>query len=154
MEVLKAIDARHAVRDFAATPVSKDTVRKILTAATRAPSGGNGQPWELFVASGATMEAIRKGYVERAQNAPPRQPSPRPDNISAAQEAIRERMTAIRIERMQLLGLDPNDPEAHRVDHQRRRDDRKRHAQRQRRWIGRGRQCHAQQRAIHRQLCR
>ncbi|MBN2045725.1 MAG: nitroreductase [Anaerolineales bacterium] len=112
MDVLEAIYARHAVRDFAPTSVPKETVIKILTAATRAPSGGNGQPWELFVASGATMEAIRKGYVERAQGAPPRPPSPRPESTSAAQAAIRERMTAIRIERMRLLGLDPDDPEA------------------------------------------
>ena len=67
MDVIKAILARHSVRDFSSKPVSKETVMKILEVATRSPSGGNGQPWEVFVASGATIEKIRKMYQERSR---------------------------------------------------------------------------------------
>ena len=67
MDVLEAIQARHSVRDFLSKPVPKDVIMKILAAAARSPSGGNGQPWEIFVASGATMERIRRAYQERAQ---------------------------------------------------------------------------------------
>ena len=78
---------------------------KIMEAATRSPSGGNGQPWEIFVASGATMENIRAAYLECAQGQAggPAAPPPLP-------AFIQERMATIRNERIKLLGLDPADP--------------------------------------------
>ena len=111
MDVLEAIQARHAVRDFDCTPVPKETVIKILEAATRSPSGGNGQPWELFVASGGTMENIRKAYQERLRGGPPGGPGVPPGGPGGPPPAyIMERMATIRHERMKLLGLDPADP--------------------------------------------
>lgn len=116
MDVLEAIQARHSVRDFLPTPVPKDIVLKIIEHATRCPSGGNGQPWEIFVAGGATMERIRRVYQERAQGqagGPPRPGGPGgPPPMPAF---IQERMATIRSERMKLLGLDPNDPASGRV---------------------------------------
>ena len=111
MDVIEAILARHSVRDFSSKPVPKETVMKILETATRSPSGGNGQPWEVFVATGATMERIRQAYQERFQSGPggpPGKPAPRPKHIE-------ERMVTIRNERFKLLGLDPNDPASGRV---------------------------------------
>ena len=116
MDVLEAIQARHSVRDFLSTPVPKDIIMEIMAAATRCPSGGNGQPWEIFVASGATMENIRKAYQERAQEQAggpggpggPGEPPPLP-------AFIQERMTTIRNERIRLLGLDPADPASGKV---------------------------------------
>ena len=113
MDVLDAIKARNSVRDFRPDTIEKKTVMKILETATLSPSGGNGQPWELFVAAGETMERIRKQYLEQAQN---RQaglggaggPPPQPDYI-------RERMAVIRKERLELLGLDPADPDSGKV---------------------------------------
>lgn len=113
MDVLEAIQARHAVRDFDCTPVPEDIIMKILTVATRSPSGGNGQPWEIFVASGAAMENIRKLYLERAHSQtglPPRPGGPSPMPVY-----IQERMATIRNERMKLLGLDPADPASGRI---------------------------------------
>ena len=109
MDVLEAIQARHSVRDFASTPVPKDIIMKIMEAATRSPSGGNGQPWEIFIASGAAIENIRTAYQERAQRGGgPAGPPPQP-------AFIQERMTTIRNERMKLLGLDPADPASGKV---------------------------------------
>jgi len=113
MDVIEAIRARHSVRDFSSKPVPKDTVMKILEAATLSPSGGNGQPWEVFVASGATLEKIRKVYQERAQSGTggpggPGGPPPRP-------AYIQERMAVIRRERFELLGLNPDNPESGKV---------------------------------------
>lgn len=120
MDVLDAIQARHSVRDFLPTPVPEDIVMKILSAATCSPSGGNGQPWELFVASGATMENIRSAYLERAQSGPADPPPPAgtpagPTTPSPRPAAIMERMATIRSERMKLLGLDPADPASGKV---------------------------------------
>jgi nitroreductase len=111
MDVIKAILARHSVRDFSSEPVPKETVMNILEAATRSPSGGNGQPWEVFVASGATIEKIRKMYRERLQGGGAGTPSKRPPLPAF----IQERMTTIRNERLKLLGLDPADPASGKV---------------------------------------
>jgi nitroreductase len=113
MDVIKAILARHSVRDFTSKPVAKETVMKILEVATRSPSGGNGQPWEVFVASGATIEKIRKMYQERSRGgaAAPGGPA-RPPSQPAF---IQERMSTIRNERFKLLGLDPADPASGKV---------------------------------------
>ena len=105
MDVIKAILARHSVRDFSSKPIAKETVMKILEVATRSPSAGNGQPWEVFVASGATIEKIRKMYQERSQSGTGSPPEPPP-----LPAFIQERMTTIRNERLKLLGLDPADP--------------------------------------------
>ena len=105
MDVIEAILARHSVRDFSSRPVAKETVMKILELATHSPSGGNGQPWEVFVASGAIIKKIRKIYQERSQIGAggPSGPPPLP-------AFIQERMSTIRNERLKLLGLDPTDP--------------------------------------------
>jgi len=110
MDVIEAILTRHSVRDFGSKPVPREVVMKILEAAIRSPSGGNSQPWEVFVASGATLERIRKVYQEcsgsgaRGPGGPPPQPP-----------SHQERMATIRNERLRLLGLDPADPASDRV---------------------------------------
>jgi len=63
----QGIFSRHSVRDFLPEPVPEDIVIKIMEAATHSPSGGNSQPWEIFIASGTTIEKIRKAYQERAK---------------------------------------------------------------------------------------
>ncbi len=106
MDVIEAIAARHSVRDFSSTPVPKETVMKIFEAALNAPSGGNGQPWEVFIAAGKTLERIRRVYQERAKGGPGGPPPGRPPQPAS----IQERMAVIRKERFELLGLDPDDP--------------------------------------------
>jgi nitroreductase len=110
MDVIEAILTRHSVRDFSSKPVPKETVMKILEVATRSPSAGNGQPWEVFVASGVTIEKIRKKYQERLKSGVggPGRPPPKP-------AYIQERMTIIINERLKLLGLDPADPESGKI---------------------------------------
>ena len=108
MDVIEAIDERSSIRDFTSQPVGKDTILKILTVATRAPSGGNGQPWELFVAAGATLEKIRSQYQELAKSGPSGPGGPPPNRPAY----IMERMAVIRRERLELMGLNPDDPDS------------------------------------------
>ena len=116
MDVLEAIQARHSVRDFVSKPVPKDIIIKIMAAATRSPFGGNGQPWEIFVASGATMENIRRAYQERAQGQAGGPGGPGgPSGPPSLPVFIQERMATIRNERTKLLGLDPADPASGKV---------------------------------------
>jgi len=110
MDVIEAILARHSVRDFSSQRVPQETVMQILETALRSPSGGNSQPWEVFVAAGATLERIRKAYQERARSGAgaPAPPPPQPAKYQ-------ERMAVIRNERLKLLGLDPADPASGKV---------------------------------------
>jgi nitroreductase len=48
-----AITTRRAVRAFLPTPVPRATIERILTVASRAPSGVNAQPWKVTVLTGA-----------------------------------------------------------------------------------------------------
>ena len=112
IDIVEAIQARHSVRDFDPRPVPKGIVMKILEVATRSPSGGNGQPWEIFVAEGQVLESIRTIYQERARSGPGGPPRP---GGSPPPPFIQERMTTIRTERMKLLGLDPTDSASGRV---------------------------------------
>ena len=59
MNVIDALRARSTVRAYKPDPVSRDTILKIMKAATRAPSWANTQPWEIFVAAGEALERLR-----------------------------------------------------------------------------------------------
>lgn len=67
MTVVEALNQRHSVRAFKPVPVPKETLTQILEAATRAPSWGNTQPWELVVAAGESLERLRQEYLARHQ---------------------------------------------------------------------------------------
>ena len=47
MHVSEAVAARKSVRAFLDRPVPEDLLRELLTKASRAPSGGNLQPWRV-----------------------------------------------------------------------------------------------------------
>ncbi|MEJ0048238.1 MAG: nitroreductase [Rhodospirillales bacterium] len=59
LSVSEAVQRRRSVRAFLPTPVASDVIRDVLTEATRAASGGNLQPWVLYVLNGASMQLFR-----------------------------------------------------------------------------------------------
>ena len=63
MNVIEALNARHSVRAFLDAPVEEEKLTAILEAAVRTPSWANSQPWELFIATGDTLDRIRKAYA-------------------------------------------------------------------------------------------
>ena len=66
MNVTDAVNARKSIRRFLDTPVSDETIRTLLEQAARAPSGGNLQPWRVFVITATTMPRFREhvaGYT-------------------------------------------------------------------------------------------
>lgn len=54
----EAIFSRRSVRAFLPDAVDEGTVREILAAAARAPSGTNMQPWKVYVVTGATKQRL------------------------------------------------------------------------------------------------
>ncbi len=56
---------RRSVRGFLPKPVPAATLRAVFELAQWSPSGTNVQPWQVYVASGATCERLRQGFLER-----------------------------------------------------------------------------------------
>lgn len=55
---LKLIESRRSLRAFLPEPVPRATIERIITAAARAPSGTNTQPWHVHVLTGAARDRI------------------------------------------------------------------------------------------------
>ena len=70
MKVADAILSRKSVRAFTDEPVSNETIRKILDIARRAPSGGNLQPWLVYVLNGAVRDRFVQYIDERVVEHP------------------------------------------------------------------------------------
>ncbi len=65
MDVYEAVENRRAVRGFTDEPVSDEALQRVLTAAGRAPSGSNLQPWRIYVVTGEPLNRLRKLATER-----------------------------------------------------------------------------------------
>ena len=56
MKVSEAVAQRSSIRAFLDTPVSDGLIKDLLEKSARAASGGNLQPWRVFVLNGESME--------------------------------------------------------------------------------------------------
>ena len=59
ISVSKAVERRKSVRAFLPTPVDAAAIADVLNLAVRAASGGNLQPWVLYVLNGESMVRFR-----------------------------------------------------------------------------------------------
>jgi len=60
MKVSKAVENRNSVRDFLSNPVSNNTIEELLIKASRSPSGGNLQPWRVYVLNEKSLRDFLK----------------------------------------------------------------------------------------------
>lgn len=65
MNVTEAVTSRRSVRAFLPEPVDSGLIARLLTTASRAPSGGNVQPWRIYVLNGESMARFREFLAER-----------------------------------------------------------------------------------------
>jgi len=70
MLVSEAVAARRSVRQFTDQPVPNDTLRDLLERAARAPSGGNLQPWRIYVVNDDSMSRFRTFIRDRPADRP------------------------------------------------------------------------------------
>lgn len=68
MELQHCMENRRSIRRYKNTPVSKETVRTLLEAATLAPSWKNSQVSRYYVAMGESKEALMACLPEFNQN--------------------------------------------------------------------------------------
>ncbi len=67
MDVTEAVTIRKSTRAFLDTPVDDETLRQLLSTASRAPSGGNVQPWVIYAVTGNSMPNL----LEHLDASPP-----------------------------------------------------------------------------------
>lgn len=65
MDVYQAVDQRSSVRAFADREVDHAVIERVLRAASRAPSGGNLQPWKLYVLTGEPLATVKSLVGQR-----------------------------------------------------------------------------------------
>ncbi len=58
MNVTEAVTSRRSVREFLDKPVDQAVLRRVLETAQRSPSGGNTQPWNAHVLTGAPLAEL------------------------------------------------------------------------------------------------
>ena len=56
MKVSEAVLARRSIRAFTSEPIDNSIINNLLALAARAPSGGNLQPWKIYVVNKQSME--------------------------------------------------------------------------------------------------
>lgn len=65
MHVSEAILSRMMCRAFLPTPVPRCVIEDILERAARAPSGGNLQPWKIWVLAGEPLASLERAVCAR-----------------------------------------------------------------------------------------
>ncbi len=64
MDTQESLLSRRSIRKYLNKPVALEVVKRIMTAATWAPSGGNSQPWRFYIATGAKRDEFIQAMVE------------------------------------------------------------------------------------------
>lgn len=70
MSVADAVVSRRSIRVFLDTPVPPELLREVLQIAARSPSGGNLQPWRIFVLSGDPLQELKQRMQARLRSNP------------------------------------------------------------------------------------
>jgi len=110
MNVIEALNSRFCARAFKPDPVDKETIIKILEAATRAPSWANTQPWGIFVAGGEVLERLRQSYLANFHKGAPRNPDlPAPQQWPSA---LQKRIEELLAERFNIIGTERDESAA------------------------------------------
>jgi len=65
MQFDEVVRGRRSIRGYLNKPVPKALIREVLELAMRAPTSYNTQPWNFYVVTGAVLDRIRQGNVER-----------------------------------------------------------------------------------------
>ena len=58
--IKELMNERHSVRKFQSKPIPEEVLKEIISISLNAPSWCNSQPWNIYVATGNTLEEIRK----------------------------------------------------------------------------------------------
>lgn len=109
MELLAGIETRRSFRAFEPTPIDRETMEKILEAASNSPSYTNTQPWQVAVVTGKKNKELSRILCELANSDTiPNPDLPAPKDWPAELEK-RAREHGAR--RLKVLGVEREDKE-------------------------------------------
>ncbi|MFC9392683.1 nitroreductase [Streptomyces sp. NPDC057027] len=111
MDVYEAVDSRRAVRAFSDEPVPKEMLERVLTAAARAPSSGNLQPWHVYVVTGEPLAELKRRATARALAEDPGDEREYPMYPADLTSPYLDRFSAAAAQRYAALGIERDDPE-------------------------------------------
>lgn len=109
--VERVIIARKSYRKFLDTPVSRDTVTRILEVASRAPSGTNMQPWKVHVVAGNAKEDLSKAILAAHYNSQNEHKSDYGYYPDTFEEPYKSRRRKIGLDLYGLLGIQKGESE-------------------------------------------
>jgi nitroreductase len=72
VDVFEAVGTRVSCRAFLDRPVETAVLRDLLERASRAPSGGNLQPWKAYVVTGEALSALKREIAAAISEHDPR----------------------------------------------------------------------------------
>ncbi|MFF7474150.1 nitroreductase family protein [Streptomyces sp. NPDC008092] len=110
MDVYEAVDSRRAVRAFSGRPVPREVLTRVLAAASRAPSSGNLQPWQVYVVSGEPLAELKRQATARALAGDPGDEREYPMYPAELAAPYPERFAAAAAQRYAALGVERDDP--------------------------------------------
>jgi nitroreductase len=86
VNVYEAVRSRRSVRSFLGRPVPAAAITRVLSAALLAPSGGNLQPWQVYLLSGSRLEDLKsrvRRRIEAGDHGDPLPVQPYPADLPA-----------------------------------------------------------------------
>ncbi|WP_327092646.1 nitroreductase [Nonomuraea sp. NBC_01738] len=110
MDVYEAVDSRRAVRAFSDEPVPREILVRVLETATRAPSSGNLQPWQVYVVTGEPLAELKRRATARARAGDPGDEREYPMYPAELASPYLDRFAAAAAQRYAALGIERGDP--------------------------------------------
>ena len=108
MDVTEAVDSRKSIRAFLDKAVDDSLIKELLEKSSRAASGGNLQPWKVYVINGKTMNSFHKFQSEWTETETPAY-AIYPENLKEPYKTSRYEVAD---DMYSLLGIEREDKEA------------------------------------------
>ena len=108
MDVTEAVDSRKSIRAFLDKAVDDSLIKELLEKSSRAASGGNLQPWKIYVINGETMNSFHKSQSEWTEPETPAY-AIYPENLKEPYKTSRYEVAD---DMYSLLGIEREDKEA------------------------------------------
>jgi nitroreductase len=109
MSVTEALQRRISLRVFKSDPIPEPLLREILSAASRAPSGGNLQPWKVIAVTGDERQAMTELAMRSLAASPEGEQGDRPIYPANLFEPYRTRRYKLGEDMYALLGIGRDD---------------------------------------------
>jgi nitroreductase len=112
MDVYEAVRSRQSIRGFDGRSVPLDVLRRVLSTALQAPSGGNLQPWHIYVLSDVQLDHLKRRIRRRVASGDPGDEPPTPPYPLPLPTHYQQRLEDMGARRYGAVGVDRDDRDA------------------------------------------